>query len=55
MTFNFVEILSEVEDNEGRDNHKEGVVEHQTVLTKVFTLQFLFDNDTVAGCGEIVQ
>ena len=54
-TFNSVEILSEVEDNESRDDHEETVVEHQSVLTKVFAVQFLFNDYSIAGCGQIVQ
>ena len=55
ITFNSVEILREVEDNDSRDDHEQTVVEHQTILTEVFTIKFLFDNDTIASCGQIVQ
>ena len=55
VTFYFVEILSEVEYDESRDDHKETVVEHQAVLAEVFTLQFLLDDDSIASCGQIVQ
>ena len=55
VTSNSVEILREVQDNDSRDDHEQTIVEHQTVLTEVFTLKFLFDNDTIASCGQIVQ
>ena len=55
FTSNVVEILSEVEDNDGRDDHEETVVEHETVLTELFTIKFLFDDDAITSGGHIVQ
>ena len=48
-------VLSNEEDNDGRGNHEETVVEQQTVLTQVFSLQLLLDNYSITGCEQIIQ
>ena len=55
FTNNPGKVLSNEEDNESRGNHEEAVVEQQTVLTQVFSVQLLLDDYSIAGCEQIIQ
>ena len=48
-------VLSNEEDNDGRGNHEETVVEQQTILTQVFRVQLLLDNYSITGSEQIIQ
>ena len=55
LTNNPGQVLSNEEHNDSRGNHEEAVVEEQTVLTQVFSVQLLLDNYSIAGCEQIIQ
>ena len=48
-------VLSNEEDNDGRGNHEETVVEQQTILAQVFRVQLLLDNYSITGSEQIIQ
>ena len=54
FTNNPGKVLSNEEDNESRGNHEEAVVEEQTVLTQVFSVQLLLDSYSITGCEQII-
>ena len=55
LTNNPGQVLSDEEHNDSWGNHEEAVVEEQTVLTQVFSVQLLLDNYSIAGCEQIIQ
>ena len=55
FTDNPRQVLSHEEDNDSRGNHEEAVVEQQTVLTQVFSVQLLLDNYSITGSEQIIQ
>ena len=44
FTNNPRQVLSHEEDNDSQGNNEETVVEQQTILTQVFSVQLLLDN-----------
>ena len=55
FTNNPGQVLSHEEDNDSRWNHEEAVVEQQTILTQVFSVQLLLDDYSITGCEQIIQ
>ena len=55
FTNNPGQVLSHEEHNDSRGNHEEAVVEQQTILTQVFSVQLLLDNYSITGCEQIIQ
>ena len=55
LTNNLGYVLSNEEDNDGRGNHEETVVEQQTILAQVFRVQLLLDNYSITGSEQIIQ
>ena len=55
VTNNPGNVLSHEKDNDSQGNHKEAVVEQQTALPQVFSLQLLLDNYSIPGSEQIIQ